>query len=234
MSAVNALPWPGWHRHALSLPQPPPWRALLHGTLARALRPWSELRIDVDQPTEHIETELQGLHDRLRDPDDLLHRSCRLLPLPLPGLLAWHREADGEHYVYVEDPGAGRLAGTTVFNRLVEVDRRTDRHVRAPHSRYAPAYQRRGIASAVYGWMLARGICLVSGARQSPGAHALWRALARRHPMSHVEIAGGGLHFLGREVPEAVREQLGTRLILLGTGWTLERLPLWLPPAGQD
>lgn len=224
---MTAITWPAFPPCASLLP----WRALRHAASALAPRPWSELRIDVDQPAEHIETELQALHDRLRDPDDLLHQSCRPLPLPLPGLVAWHREADGEHYVYVEDPAAGRLVGTTVFNRLVEVDRRTDRHVRAPHSRYAPAYQRRGIASAVYGWMLARGICLVSGARQSPGAHALWRALGRCHPLSHVEIAGRRLHFLGREVPASVRDALPTRLILLGRGWTLERLPQWLPPA---
>jgi len=34
------------------------------------------------------------------------------------------------------DVAARRLAGTTVFNRLVELNRRADRHLRSPHSRY--------------------------------------------------------------------------------------------------
>ena len=105
---------------------------------------------------------------------------CSTLPGRLPGLVWRHREADGEHYVYVEDTARGCLAGYTVFNRLIEVDRRTDPHVRAPHSRYAPDYQRRGIATAVYEWGLEQGFCLLSGARQSAGAHALWLALGRR------------------------------------------------------
>ena len=71
----------------------------------------------------------------------------------------------------------------------------------------------------------------MSGARQSPGAHALWRALSRRHAMTHVQLASGRLHFLAREVPDSVREQLDTRLILLGSGWTLEHPPVWLPQA---
>jgi GNAT superfamily N-acetyltransferase len=149
-----------------------------------------------------------------------------------------HREADGEHYVYVEDTVRCCLAGYTVFNRLIEVDRRTDPHVRAPHSRYAPAYQRRGIATAVYEWGLQQGFCLVSGARQSAGAHALWLALGRRFRLGYVALRKRRMHYLGAEPAAALRDDLNTRLLLLGPGWSLDRLqalgllqrPGWPPP----
>ncbi|MBS0543481.1 MAG: hypothetical protein JSR40_07045 [Proteobacteria bacterium] len=212
---------------ALPLPEPPPLD-LLRTALTRRIRALVqparlELRIDVDRPEEDIEAELDALHRRLRTPGDALH-ACSLLPALRPGLAFHHREADGEHYVYVEDMACHRLAGYTVFNRLVEVDRRTDRHVRSPHSKYAPAYQGRGIASAVYEWALGRGWCLVSGARQSDGAHALWHALARRHPLRWVALRARRMHDLGGDIPAATRDALGTRMLLAGRGWSVAEL----------
>ncbi len=195
--------------------------------------PRMELRIDVNRPDTGIEVELDTLYRRLHTPGDPIH-ACTRLPELLPGLLFHHREADGEHYVYVEDPVRARLAGYTVFNRLIEVDRRTDRHVRSPHSKYAPAYQGRSIASAVYGWGLDRGFCLVSGARQSAGAHALWRALARRRPLRWVALCARRMHDLGVSIPPARVAELDTRMILLGAGWNVARLHaqgLLHPPA---
>lgn len=213
---------------ALVLPIPPPGQSLLERISRRvvpawALRPRMELRIDVRPDPEDIEAELEALFRRLSTPGDALH-GLSSLSIPLRGFVFRHREADGEHYVYVEDVARRRLAGYTVFNRLIEVDRRTDRHVRAPHSKYAPAYQRRGIAGAVYRWGLASGWCLVSGARQSPGAHALWRSLGRRHPCGYVALRDRKLRFLGQEISEALRDDLHTRMILLGAGWTFETL----------
>ena len=212
---------------ALALPPPTPLRLPYGRFLARAVRALdglrAELRIDVRHPPETIETELDAFYRRLRTPGDALS-GCAALPGAPPGLVFRHREADGEHYVYVEDPARGRLAGYTVFNRLIEVDRRTDRHVRAPHSKYAPAYQGRGIATAVYEWALGSGFCLISGARQSAGAYALWRALGRRHCLGFVAIRDKRMHYLGAEVEPAVREDLHTRMILLGKGWSLRRL----------
>lgn len=213
-------------RAAGACPQPPPLRLrdLFAAWAARVAQPpRAELRIDVQFPPGTIETELDTLQRRLRTQGDAL-KACALLPCRLPGLVFHHREADGEHYVYVEDVALGRLAGYTVFNRLIEVDRRTDRHVRAPHSKYAPAYQGRGIATAVYEWGLGRGYCLVSGARQSVGAHALWRALGRRHPLAYVALERKRLCYLGSEVAPGLRQDLGTRMILLGQGWNLSRL----------
>ncbi|MCK6386882.1 hypothetical protein [Zoogloea sp.] len=185
--------------------------------------PRMELRIDVQRPDESIERELDTLHRRLHTAADPL-ASCATLPGRLPGLVWRHREADGEHYVYVEDTARRCLAGYTVFNRLIEVDRRTDPHVRAPHSRYAPDYQRRGIATAVYEWGLEQGFCLVSGARQSAGAHALWLALGRRFELGYVALRKRRMHYLGAEPPSALRDDLSTRLLLIGPGWSLERL----------
>ena len=203
---------------ALALPSLP-----CLGDLFACLPPWMALRIDVQRPDESIESELDTLYRRLHTAADPL-AACTARPGPRPGLVWRHREADGEHYVYVEDTARGCLAGYTVFNRLIEVDRRTDPHVRAPHSRYAPAYQRRGIATAVYEWGLGQGLCLVSGARQSAGAHALWLALGRRFQLGYVALRQRRMHYLGAEPAPALRDDLNTRLILLGGDWSLERL----------
>ena len=187
--------------------------------------PWGgrmELRIDVELPEPRLADDLARLQRRLRTPGDPL-QACGSVPLDLPGLVLRHREADGEHYVYVEDRLRGCLAGTTVFNRLVELDRRADRHLRGPHSKYAPAYQRCGIATRVYQWALGRGLCLVSGPRQSPGAHALWRRLARRHPLGYVQLRDKALCLLGTQVTRAQLEDFHTRMVLLGAGWDFER-----------
>ena len=115
---------------------------------------WMELRIDVDlQPAKPLAEELEGFYERLHSPGDRLW-GLPAVALPQPGFAMRYREADGEWYVYVENLQRRRLAGYTVFNRLVELDRRADRHLRAPHSRYDTPYQRRGLASAVYRWAL--------------------------------------------------------------------------------
>ena len=151
-----------------SLPSLPPW-----------LRQRMDLRIDVQVRPDALHADLADIHRRLNTPGDALY-GIPEIGSPGPGLVFRYREADGEHYVYVEDVVRRQLAGYTVFNRLMEVGRRADPHLRAPHSKYALAYQRRGLATAVYEWGLGAGICLMSGARQSSGAHGLWRALSRR------------------------------------------------------
>ncbi len=187
--------------------------------LSFAFWPTAELRIDVDLPPASLEAELAALERRLRTPGDSLY-DCATQPAPLPGLHFRYREADGEHFVYVVASASCRLVGYTVFNRLIEVDRRCDRHVRSPHSKYAPAWQGRGIASAVYAWALAQGICLVSGARQSPAAFALWQSLGRRQPLHYIEIRDKRIHDLGCTIDDAVRDRLTTRMFLAGAGWT--------------
>ena len=185
---------------------------------------WMELRIDVDlQPAKPLAEELEGFYERLHSPGDRLW-GLPLVNLPQPGFAMRYREADGEWYVYVEDLQRRRLAGYTVFNRLVELDRRADRHLRAPHSRYDTPYQRRGLASAVYRWALQEGWCLVSGARQSPGAHALWRRLAQQHAWGYVDLRDKAVTYLGQDVEPPVLDDLLVRMVLLGEGWTLERL----------
>ncbi|WBY04057.1 N-acetyltransferase [Ramlibacter tataouinensis] len=189
----------------------------------RGLDTRADLRIDVDLRPEDLEGELDNLYRRLRTPGDAMFGSATA-PINLPGLMFRTREADGETYVYVEDVVHARLAGYTVFNRLVELNRRADRHLRAPHSRYSPDYQRRGIATAVYEWGLGGGLCLISGARQSAGAHGLWRALARRRELIYVDVRDKALRCLGSEVDDAVLDELHTRMVMLGNGWTLEGL----------
>lgn len=197
--------------------------------------PWPgplQLRIDVTHRHEDIERELAGLAERVAG--GRLH-ALDTLPIGLPGFVFRYRVADGEHYVYAVDAASGRLAGYTVFNRLVEIGRRADRYLRAPHSKYAAPWQRRGIATAVYRWWLAAGNCLISGARQSVGAHALWRSLARDHQLAFVRLGARKLAYLPADLPAPLREELGTRMILLGRGWDRERLAVAagvLPVAG--
>ncbi|MFC0250467.1 N-acetyltransferase [Massilia consociata] len=186
--------------------------------------PWpAELRIDVAHRPEDLEKELDELYRRMQRPGHRLH-GMAAVAVDFPGLVFRHREADGEHYVYAEDLVRRRLAGYTVFNRLVELDRRADRHLRAPHSKYASAYQRRGIATAVYRWWLRTGNCLISGARQSAGAHALWQSLARDASLVHAELRDKQLGYLAPETDPWRRDDFSTRMILLGAGWDLERL----------
>lgn len=182
-----------------------------------------ELRIDVRLHPDDVDSELEKLYRRLHTPGDCLH-GIDALPGPAPGLVFRHREADGEHYVYVEDVVHRRLAGYTVFNRLRELSRRADPHLRGPHSRYGTRYQRRGIASAVYRWALRNGRCLISGPRQSEGAHALWQALARDHELRYVDLRNKKLRFLGSRVGQAALDDFHTRMVLLGRGWPFERL----------
>ena len=191
--------------------------------LQRWLKPVQELRIDVESPSATpAPEELEALYARLRRPGDALFEAP-VLGLQLPGLRVHCRQADGEYFLYVEDVQAGCLAGYTVLNRLVEVDRRTDPLVRSPHTKLAPAYQRRGIASELYRWALGQGICLLSGARQSAGAHALWHKLAAGHPLYHVALQSKSLQYLGPSIDAAELDALHTRMLLLGHGWSLER-----------
>lgn len=180
------------------------------------------MRVDVDLAHRDVEAELAALHARMQRPADRLH-GLPAIATALPGLVLRYREANGEFYVYVEDRSRDALAGCTVFNRVFELDRQAGRHVRSPHSRYAAAYQRRGVASAVYTWALEAGLCLLTGPRQSPGAYRLWMALARSHELAFVRTCGKRLQILGTRVETSLFEEFDTRMLLLGSGWTLQR-----------
>lgn len=189
-----------------------------------------ELRVDVQWSAADVDDELKSLHARL-ERSGLLKSGTGTISTQLPCLVLRHREADGEHYVYVEDVARGRLAGYTVFNRLIEVNRRLDRFVRAPHSKYSVEYQRRGIATAVYEWALDQGFCLVSGARQSQSAHALWMSLSTRHRLEYVEVRNKSIRLLASPVDQFTRDRLQTRMVLFGKGWEVEADSLMLPTA---
>lgn len=215
-----------------------PWRL---PALPRRLAPAgnrAELRIDVDLGGHTVDADLRRLDDRLKA-RRIATASVPGLDARFPGLAFRHREADGEHYVYIHETATRRLVGCTVFNRLIELDRRADRHLRGPHSKYAADWQGRGIATAVYAWALDAGLCLVSGPRQSPAAHGLWRKLARRYRLGHVQLRDRQLRWLGEVVDPVVLDDFHTRLLLLGAGWCHDHfleatgcLPPW--PAGAS
>ncbi|KWK00157.1 hypothetical protein [Burkholderia stagnalis] len=178
------------------------------------------MRIDVQHCQHTIDDELDTLHARLHQPGHRLY-GLPAVTLGASGLIVRHREADGEYFLYVEDPAARQLAGYTVFNRLPEIPRRADRYLRAPHSKFRIAYQRRGLASTLYRWGLDAGLCLISGARQSHGAAWLWTMLAHDYLHGFVDVEGRALRYLGECVPDDVHGALHTRRLLLGTGWTV-------------
>jgi hypothetical protein len=182
-----------------------------------------ELRIDVQLPPSEVEKELDAINRRLHRPGDALY-DLPTLDITFPGLRFRYRVADGEHYIYVEDVKRGCLAGYTIFNRLIELNRRQDKHLRATHSKYAAPYQRRGIATAIYRWWLDGGHSLISGARQSSGAHALWRSLGKHYELVYVDLRDKKLRCLGARVSSRVRDDLHTRLLLVGSGLDLHDL----------
>ena len=180
------------------------------------------MRIDVAVCQAGIDAELARLHARLRDPGDALH-ATPVMATSLPGLVFRYREVDGEFYLYVEDRQRQVLAGCTVFNRVVELERGAARYLRSPHSRYASAYQRRGVASCVYRWALHAGLCLLSGPRQSRAAHRLWMSLAESHEFAFMQLRDRALRCIGTRVARCAFDAFDTRMVLLGSGWNLER-----------
>ena len=180
----------------------------------------TELRVDVDRGTQSLDGELDVLFQRMQTPGDRLH-GIAAVGSGDPRYVIRHREDDGELYVYVQDLQRQRLAGSTVFNRLIEVRRNVDRIVRAPHSRYSAGYQRQGLASMVYRRALDTGLCLLTGARQSPAAFALWLALSRHYALRYVDLRSKVLTDLGDAVSPRVLEDLHTRMLLLGQDWSV-------------
>ena len=204
-----------WH-----LPQR--WRGLKRRRVEAGIQHApSELRVDVAQRPEQLQAELEELFERMHSHGDALY-GLPTLDLRHSDFDFRYRQADGEHYVYVHDLARGRMAGYTVFNRLTDLNRRTERYLRAPHSKYDQAYQRRGIASTIYRWWLDAGNCLISGARQSNGAHALWRSLGLYYPLICVEVHDQALRYLGDDIATHIKEDLQTRLILVGAGYTAD------------
>lgn len=201
-----------------SAPALPPWSAPRLLELLRRLV--TELRIDVHLPEVELELELQRLHGRLPDLNPAA-RPLTELHLPRAGLRVTLREADGEQFVYVTDTVRDRLAAYITFNRLVEIHRRADRHLRAPHTKVSVSYRRQRIASTVYRWWLDGGRSAITGARQSPAARALWLSLARDYPLSYVRIENKRLYPLGDRISEAEMDSLQVRAVLLGRGRSL-------------
>ncbi|OXI40094.1 histone acetyltransferase [Burkholderia cenocepacia] len=191
------------------------------------------MRIDVQHSQHDIDDELDTLYDRLHQPGHRLH-GLSAVALGRSGLIVRHREADGEYFLYVEDPVARQLAGYTVFNRLPEIPRRADRYLRAPHTRLRGSAQRKGLATTLYRWGLDAGLCLISGARQSVGAAQLWTALAQDYAHGFVDVEGRALHYLGEAVADDVHGALHTRRLLLGNGWTLGELAQATGMTGVD
>ncbi len=183
------------------------------------------LRIDVALPDEELERELNALYQRwlaAESPSDELTD----LALPGDGLVFKTRQADGEHFVYAIDPARQKLAAYVVMSRLIEVDRRADKYLRSPHAKVSASYRRLGITSRIYRWWLGSGRSLMTGARQSAAAHALWQSLAKDHELVHVSVEGKRVRALPSPVSEATLDDLGTRMVLLAKGCQLDQFAM--------
>lgn len=178
--------------------------------------PVLDLRVDVSRPPDHVRGELRELAQRV------LPAALEPVKLGGPGLpptlTVQERHAGGDVYMYVYTRDTQRLVGYVAFQQIPEAGRRARKHVRSPHALFHPAYQRQGLGTALYGAILARGYGLVSGARQSPGAHALWQALGRRHTLAYVQVGGRQWRHLGQVVDGDTFDDLQTRLLLLPAG----------------
>ncbi|MGE4241497.1 N-acetyltransferase [Ramlibacter sp.] len=183
------------------------------------------MRIDVSVAHRDVDAELAALHERLR-----ANESGRIALVPIdgappagPGIQLYRRDHDGETTVYAFDATRRALAGCTVFNRPSEPGVRRHRFLRSPHSRYGTAYQRQGLATAVYSWALRCGLCLISGPRQSEAAHRLWKSLGRGGAVLAVQLDHRQLGPIEAFTAEEI-DRLGTRLLLQGAGWTANRI----------
>jgi GNAT superfamily N-acetyltransferase len=134
----------------------------------------AELRIDVMLPL--VDGELEALYERLYQPGNKL---CGLERRPLHDpqfvLHGARPTANGlPMWKMWPTPAWPATPCSTAWWRWTGAPTAAC----SPHSRLAPAYQRRGIASAVYQQVLDQGVCLLSGAPVA-GAHGSgtgWRA----------------------------------------------------------
>lgn len=181
------------------------------------------MRVDVHLSEESVESELATLYERPQL-GRILSSGLPGSPTCVPHVHAYTRHCDGEQFFYLVDVSMCRLAGYTVFSRMVELPKRADRHCRSPHSKVHPAYRRMGLATWAYRSMLASGMCLVSGARQSAAAHRLWMRLGREHPLRLVDIADRRVRLREATAFGHVPDDLPARMILLGRGWSTDSL----------
>lgn len=181
------------------------------------------MRIDVDRGGTRLETELDALYPHCLK-NAAVDGTIFLPSLNETPLSRYRRTADGETFLYIEDPEQRWLAGNVTLNRVIGLDRKLDRFIRSPHSRFREPYQRQGLATRLYLEALNAGLCLLSGARQSPGALQLWRSLSEHYPLHHVQLQGKQLVDLGRSIEWKTFEDLHTRLLLCGAGWSAKRL----------
>ena len=210
---VLDVPWPRtrWGLLVAALDKPMRRRASL------LWRSWTELRIDVDLPADDLEDELTQLYERWFASDATMDDLDGIGMSP-HGLEFKARQADGEMFIYVVDPARRALAAYIVLNRLVEVNRQADKHLRSPHAKVAQAYRRLGITSAVYRWWLDAGRNLMSSERQSSHAHQMWMSLARDYQLVQVRLQDKQVHAVGAAACASVLHELGTRIVLLGRG----------------
>ncbi len=145
------------------------------------------MRFDVRVSNKEIELELANLQARMASGRHALVNLPRM-DMPFPDIEFRVRKIAREQRVYALDTGTGLLVGYSVFDILPEGSRRLHGTVRSVHSRYAAAYQGRGIATALYTKVLSDGFVLVSGARQSRAAYALWKSLGRRMRFNVVKV----------------------------------------------
>ena len=114
-----------WMCSLLALPFITPRPALLGDRLAAGPGPRScaslhtmELRVDVQWSAAAVDDELKSLHARL-ERSGLLKSGTNIISTQLKGLVLRQREADGEHYIYVEDNRRSQRAHRSLLFSVV-------------------------------------------------------------------------------------------------------------------
>ncbi len=171
------------------------------------------MRFDVRIGNEQIDQELAALQARMAHGRHAL-RNLPILDMSFPDIEFRVRKIAREQRVYAVDTQCQRLIGYSVFDILPEGSRRLHGKVRSVHSRYARDYQGRGIATALYTKVLSDGFVLVSGARQSCAAYALWKSLGRRMKFDIVRIGPENIEPLPISEQDQQFQDLDVRLQL--------------------
>ncbi|MDX5445547.1 MAG: hypothetical protein LPJ87_05775 [Zoogloeaceae bacterium] len=173
------------------------------------------MRLDVRVRNEDIDRELADMQARMERGPHALSKLPKA-DLRFPGVEFRVRHIAHEQRVFAIDSATGQLIGYSVFDVLPEGARRFRGSVRSVHSRYAAPYQGRGIASAVYSRVLSQGFVLVSGARQSRAAYALWKSLGRRTRLEIVRVSADAIEPLPISENDERFSDLDVRLRLGG------------------
>lgn len=147
--------------------------------------------------------------------DDL--KPSKFKPLGVPGYFYQEMDTSDSDRILVHDE-------QPVGQMFVTEDFGSDRIV-TPHSKLLPEHTGNGLMPRMYQKVLDQGYCFVTGTGHTAAANKLWQSLAKHNPWFMVkELPGHKFEYIGQDVPEKLAKSTKTRIVILGKGWTVEKL----------